>query len=75
MKDQELLKQNIVDRRLVLAGLMYNASQDMTEEGVDSMQADLRRIHLFANNGDLQGALDQTEQMIQDLSHQINTDK
>lgn len=75
MKDQELLKQNIVDKRLVLAGLMYNASQDMTEEGIDAMQADLQRIHLFANNGDLQGALDQTEKMIQELKHQINKDK
>lgn len=72
MKDQELLKQNIVDKRLVLAGLMYNASHDMTEEGIDAMKADLRRIHLFANNGDLQGALDQTEQMIQELKHKRN---
>ena len=67
-----MLKQNIVDKRLTLATLMYNASQEMTEEEVDAMKADCQRLHLFALNGDLQGALDGTQQLIDQIQDRFS---
>ena len=72
MNNTEMLKQNIVDKRLTLATLMYNASQEMTEEEVDAMKADCQRLHLFAMNGDLQGALDGTQQLIDQVQERLN---
>ena len=72
MNNTEMLKQNIVDKRLTLATLMYNASQEMTEEEVDAMKADCQRLHLFAMNGDLQGALDGTQQLIAQVQERLN---
>ena len=70
-----MLKQNIVDKRLTLATLMYNASQEMTEEEVDAMKADCQRLHLFALNGDLQGALDGTQQLIDQIQDRFNNER
>ena len=72
MNNTEMLKQNIVDKRLTLATLMYNASQEMTEEEVDAMKADCQRLHLFALNGDLQGALDGTQQLIDQIQDRFS---
>ena len=65
-----MLKQNIVDKRLTLATLMYNASAEMNKEEVDAMKADCQRLHLFAMNGDLQGALDGTQELIDQIQKQ-----
>jgi len=70
-----MLKQNIVDKRLTLATLMYNASQEMTEEEVNAMKADCQRLHLFALNGDLQGALDGTQQLIDQIQDRFNNER
>lgn len=67
MNNTEMLKQNIVDKRLTLATLMYNASAQMTKEEVEAMKSDCQRLHLFATNGDLQGALDGTQQLIDQI--------
>ena len=75
MNDTEMLKQNIVDKRLTLATLMYNASQEMTEEEVNAMKADCQRLHLFALNGDLQGALDGTQQLIDQIQDRFNNER
>jgi len=75
MNNTEMLKQNIVDKRLTLATLMYNASQEMTEEEVDAMKADCQRLHLFALNGDLQGALDGTQQLIDQIQDRFNNER
>jgi len=72
MNNTEMLKQNIVDKRLTLATLMYNASSNMTEEEVEAMKADCQRLHLFAMNGDFQGALDGTEQLINQIQERLN---
>ena len=75
MNNTEMLKQNIVDKRLTLATLMYNASQEMTEEEVNAMKADCQRLHLFALNGDLQGALDGTQQLIDQIQDRFNNER
>lgn len=74
MNQTEMLKQNIVDRRMTLATLMYNASSNMTEEETEAMKADCQRLHLFAMNGDLQGALDGTDQLINQIQDKINNE-
>ena len=74
MNNTEMLKQNIVDKRLTLATLMYNASEGMTEEEVEAMKADCRRLHLFAVNGDLQGALEGTQQLIDQVQDKIDNE-
>ena len=74
MNDKEVLKQNIVDKRLTLATLMYNASEEMTNEEVEAMKADCQRLHLFAVNGDLQGALDGTDQLINQIQDKLNNE-
>lgn len=74
MNDTEMLKQNIVDKRLTLATLMYNASSQMTKEEVEAMKADCQRLHLFAMNGDLQGALDGTQQLIEQIQDKTNNE-
>ena len=75
MNNTEMLKQNIVDKRLTLATLMYNAAQEMTEEEVDAMKADSQRLHLFALNRDLQGALDGTQQLIDQIQDRFNNER
>ena len=50
MNDTEMLKQNLVDKRLTLASLMFNASSSMSEDEIAVMKADCQRLHLFANN-------------------------
>jgi len=72
MNDTEMLKQNIVDKRLTLATLMYNASSQMNKEEVEAMKADCQRLHLFAINGDLQGALDGTQELIDQIQDRKN---
>ena len=72
MNNTEMLKQNIVDKRLTLATLMYNASSNMTEEAVEAMKADCQRLHLFAMNGDFQGALEGTQQLIDQVQERLN---
>ena len=72
MNDKEMLKQNIVEKRLTLAMLMYNASSEMTEEEVSAMNTDCQRLHLFATNGDFEGALKGTEQLIQQMQQKLN---
>ena len=72
MNNTEMLKQNIVDKRLTLATLMYNASSNMTEEEVEAMKADCQRLHLFAMNGDFQGALEGTQQLIDQVQERLN---
>lgn len=67
MKDTETLKQNLVDKRLTLASLMFNASSSMTEDEIASMKADCQRMHLFANNGNLEDAMQATDEMIEEL--------
>ena len=74
MNDTEMLKQNIVDSRLTLATLMHNASSEMTNEEIEAMKADCQRLHLHANNGDLKGALDATNELIQQIQHRLNND-
>jgi len=74
MNDTEMLKQNIVDKRLTLATLMYNASSQMTKEEIEAMKADCQRLHLFAMNGDLQGALDGTQQLIEQIQDKTNNE-
>ena len=74
MNDKEVLKQNIVDKRLTLATLMYNASEEMTNEEVEAMKSDCQRLHLFAVNGDLQGALDGTDQLISQIQDRLNNE-
>jgi hypothetical protein len=74
MNDTEMLKQNIVDKRLTLATLMYNASAGMTEEEVEAMKADCQRLHLFAVNGDFQGALEGTQQLIDQVQDRIDNE-
>jgi hypothetical protein len=74
MNNLEVLKQNIVDKRLTLATLMHNASSSMTKEEVEAMKSDCQRLHLFAMNGDLQGALDGTEQLIQQIKENSNNE-
>lgn len=74
MNDTEMLKQNIVDKRLTLATLMYNASSQMTEEEVEAMKADCQRLHLFAMNGDLQGALEGTQKLIEQIQDKTNNE-
>lgn len=74
MNDTEMLKQNIVDKRLTLATLMYNASSQMTEEEVEAMKADCQRLHLFAMNGDLQGALEGTQKLIEQIQGKTNNE-
>jgi len=74
MNNTEMLKQNIVDKRLTLATLMYNASEGMTEEEVEAMKADCQRLHLFAVNGDLQGALEGTQQLIDQVQDKIDNE-
>ena len=74
MNNTEMLKQNIVDKRLTLATLMYNASQEMTKEEVEAMKADCQRLHLFAMNGDLEGALEGTQQLIDQVQNRIDNE-
>ena len=74
MNDTEMLKQNIVDKRLTLATLMYNASSQMTKEEVEAMKADCQRLHLFAMNGDLQGALEGTQKLIDQIQDKTNNE-
>ena len=74
MNDTEMLKQNIVDKRLTLATLMYNASSEMTKEEVEAMKADCPRLHLFAMNGDFQGALDGTQELIDQIQGKLNNE-
>jgi len=74
MNNTEMLKQNIVDKRLTLATLMYNASQEMTKEEVEAMKADCQRLHLFAMNGDLEGALEGTQQLIDQVQDRMDNE-
>ena len=74
MNDTEMLKQNIVDKRLTLATLMYNASSQMTKEEVEAMKADCQRLHLFAMNGDLRGALEGTQKLIDQIQDKTNNE-
>ena len=71
MNDTEMLKQHIVDKRLTLATLMYNASSQMSKEEIEAMKADCQRLHLYANNGDLQGALEGTDQLIEQIQERL----
>jgi hypothetical protein len=74
MNNKEMLKQNIVDKRLTLATLMYNASSKMNEEEIEEMKSDCQRLHLFAMNGDLQGALEGTEKLIKQIQNKTNNE-
>lgn len=74
MNNKEMLKQNIVDKRLTLATLMYNASSKMNEEEIEEMKSDCQRLHLFAMNGDLQGALEGTEKLIEQIQNKTNNE-
>ena len=74
MNDTEMLKQNLVDKRLTLASLMFNASSSMSEDEIAVMKADCQRLHLFANNEDLEGALQETDKMIEELKRKTNND-
>ena len=44
MNDTEILKQNLVDKRLTLASLMFNAASSMTEEEIEAMKAALLKL-------------------------------
>ena len=72
MNDTEILKQNLVDKRLTLASLMFNAASSMTEEEIEAMKADCSRLHLFAMNGDLEGALKGTDELIEQINKANN---
>jgi|TARA_B110000495_G_C22562293_1_gene339213 hypothetical protein len=74
MNNTEMLKQNIVDKRLTLATLMHNASSEMSKEETEAMMSDCKRLHLFAMNGDFQGALDGTDQLINQIQERLNNE-
>jgi hypothetical protein len=74
MNNTEMIKQNIVEKRLTLAMLMHNASSKMTKDEVEAMQSDCQRLHLFATNGDFKGALEGTERLIKQIQHRVSND-
>ena len=53
---------------------MHNASSIMSESEADAMKADCQRLHLYAQNGDLQGALEGTEELIRQIEQRMQSD-
>lgn len=65
MENQEMLKQNLVDKRLTLASLMFNASSVMEDEELEEMRELVRQMHQQPLS--LEEVSDQTDDLIQQL--------
>lgn len=69
MNTTELLKEKIIESRLMLATLMNNASQKMDDASYNLIEARVKQLHLYDLNQDFEMSLSETNKLVEELEN------